>query len=800
MFRFRKINISVLSVVAMLMPILASAQSKPKVKSVDLTIPVPKPGMSLFDAREFQLISANTEYGDLATTGDIAVASLDFEGDFKENDDGDMFFKDGFNYLVRLKFMVNPDGKYDTDYIFKNNDYYIDGTRIKATVNGVEAKVLRSVPYFIDVELFMSVGSGGAGSDREEAMKKPTDYELNKNSYRGSLVAYSVKEADAVCPDTNPYDLIVINDLYHPRFYANVKFGIMGNGYPGQKCMLVTKLLVDTDNPEIYLSTAGDINNTIQGTYNIREVWISDKVNPVDFVRTICAVMMGGDDDKTKIYFPAYSMLFHSGRATLFVPEAAAPALKQLFARPTWSYHILFKIKTYSGDVHTAQKAGADAAKPLCINHVFTDKVAAADKIYRYGTCGRTQRYYYSCRICGQNEHNANHTFSLTAEGDNGPHQCEEPLADDQAYIGVNASGHHVWWYSCIWCGHSDGYEQRHITKRDWQLSGTEANYEEFRKTMAEIADNTEREALLKTTALPGMFILPHKSDAKMTATFQSVVNYALNDNLLDDAVLGKDYTMPLTQLQLRSLAVRFTEELIKKEIKLDKKQAGAFADSYSAKAAAIGLLEGHFSGSDAPSINAPATRQEVATMIYRALRYIESQGVYSYTEYDSALSRYKDHERVASWAKEPMAFMEALGLLTGISESELGPESVCTIEKAIEVTEKSTHAHQLGWYQARSWGEGTGRSYEGSVCYMPHVSGTTNHFISPGERVWVTGPRVGLMYDFLPIRESYSGERMYVKAEWFRPVRPRVLKSAETTFAPLHTRDYLDGIYIWGN
>ena len=796
----RKIIISALSVVVALMPMATSAQNKPKVKSVDLTIPVPEPGMSLFDAREFQLISAKTEYGDLAATGDIAVASLDFQGDFTEADDGDMFFKDGFDYLVKLKFMVNPEGKYDTDYEFKNNDYFIDGSRIKATVNGVEAKVLRSVPYFIDVEMLMSVGSGGANSDRAAAMNKTADYELNKNSYRGSLVAYSVKDADAACPDTNPYDLIVINDLYHPRFYANVGFGIMGNGYPGQRCMRVTKLLVDTADPEIYGAAASDVNNTIQGTFNIREVWISDKVDPVDFVRTICRAMQGFDDDKTKIYHPAYSMLFHSGRATLFVPEAAAPALKQLFARPTWSYHILFTIKTYSGDVRSAYNAGANAAKPFCVNHVFTDKVAAADKIYRYGNCGRTQRYYYSCRICGKNEHNANHTFSLTAEGDYGPHQCEQPLANDQAYIGVNASGHHVWWYSCIWCGHSDGYEQRHLTKREWQQSGTEASYEDFKKALADIADNTEREALLMTTALPGMFILPYKSDAKMDVAFQSCVNYALNDNLLDDNVLGKDYTLPLTQLQLRSLAVRLAEELTRKEIKLDKKQSGAFADSYSAKAAAIGLLGGYFSGADAPSSSSPATRQEVATMIYRVLRYIESQGVYCYTEYDSALSRYKDRGRVAEWAEEPMAFMDALGLLTGTSESELSPEAVCTIEQAIEVTEKSTHAQQLGWYQARSWGEGEGRSYEGAACYMPHVGGTTNHTHSPGERVWVTEPRVGLMWDFLPIRESYTGETMYVKAEWFRPVRPRVFKSNGTTFAPLHTRDYLDGVSIWGN
>lgn len=146
---------------ALLLPLDSSAQSKPKIKSVDFTIQVPTPGMSLFDAREMQFTSAKTEFGDLAATGGIQVQEIDWIGDFREDDEGDMFFKDGFIYKARIKFMVDPSGKYDTDYIFKDNDYYIDGSRISATVNGVQAKVERSAPYFIDIEVSMPVGAGG---------------------------------------------------------------------------------------------------------------------------------------------------------------------------------------------------------------------------------------------------------------------------------------------------------------------------------------------------------------------------------------------------------------------------------------------------------------------------------------------------------------------------------------------------------------------------------------------------------------------------------------------------------------
>lgn len=567
-----------LSVAALLLPLDSSAQSKPKIKSVDFTIQVPTPGMSLFDAREMQFTSAKTEFGDLAATGGIQVQEIDWIGDFREDDEGDMFFKDGFIYKARIKFMVDPSGKYDTDYIFKDNDYYIDGSRISATVNGVQAKVERSAPYFIDIEVSMPVGAGGKGSMRDLAQSSPTDYELNKDSYRASQKAYSIAEADAACPDVSPLDVITINNTYHAAFRAMREFG---DEFIGHKNMLVTKVIVDTDDERIYGDVASDVNNTIQGPFNIREVWLSDKVDAVKFIRAIFAVMQGYTPEHSDIYCPEFSYLFHTQRATLFIPETAVADVRAMFSRPTWSFRTLFSLKTYSGDVHSAQGAGATAAKPFCTSHVFTDKVAAADKVFRYGTCSNWPEYYYSCKICGKCEHNDKHVFSMNRPTwEVRAHQYDQPVADDQAYVGVNSAGQHVWWYSCIWCGHSEGYDQRHITKAEWQASGTEGTYESYRDAMADMTKQFEESALLKTTAQPGMFILKKKSDSKMSPAFQSSVNFALNDNLLDESVLGNDYTLPLNHRQLNSLAEHLVKELTGSEatassIGLDKALGG---------------------------------------------------------------------------------------------------------------------------------------------------------------------------------------------------------------------------------
>ena len=766
-----------LSVAALLLPLDSSAQSKPKIKSVDFTIQVPTPGMSLFDAREMQFTSAKTEFGDLAATGGIQVQESDWIGDFREDDEGDMFFKDGFIYKARIKFMVDPSGKYDTDYIFKDNDYYIDGSRISATVNGVQAKVERSAPYFIDIEVSMPVGAGGKGSMRDLAQSSPTDYELNKDSYRASQKAYSIAEADAACPDVSPLDVITINNTYHAAFRAMREFG---DEFIGHKNMLVTKVIVDTDDERIYGDVASDVNNTIQGPFNIREVWLSDKVDAVKFIRAIFAVMQGYTPEHSDIYCPEFSYLFHTQRATLFIPETAVADVRAMFSRPTWSFRTLFSLKTYSGDVHSAQGAGATAAKPFCTSHVFTDKVAAADKVFRYGTCSNWPEYYYSCKICGKCEHNDKHVFSMNRPTwEVRAHQYDQPVADDQAYVGVNSAGQHVWWYSCIWCGHSEGYDQRHITKAEWQASGTEGTYESYRDAMADMTKQFEESALLKTTAQPGMFILKKKSDSKMSPAFQSSVNFALNDNLLDESVLGNDYTLPLNHRQLNSLAEHLVKELTGSE----------------ATASSIGLDKAL--GGKAPADDSPVSRQEMAAVMYRALRYIEECGVYSYTEFVSGLDKYSDHIRIAPWAKEAMAFMEALGLMNASSGGTLFPEKTCSIEEAIDLTEKCTHAHQLGWYQARSWGEGDGRSYFGNVCYIPHQEMSTNHTYAPGERVWVTGPRLGGSSKSLPILEPYTGQILYVDAEWFRPVRKFVYTSKRTITGPIIFQDYFDGVSI---
>ena len=126
---------------------------------------------------------------------------------------------------------------------------------------------------------------------------------------------------------------------------------------------------------------------------------------------------------------------------------------------------------------------------------------------------------------------------------------------------------------------------------------------------------------------------------------------------------------------------------------------ANTFTDTnnaYVLKAYAAGITTGTSATTFSP--NATLNRQQMATFLRRTLQYVEKNSGYSYTSYTSKLASYTDNALVQSWAKEAMAFMNALDLVKGTTATTLNPNGTCTIEQAVIVAERSVYAHQIGW------------------------------------------------------------------------------------------------------
>ena len=400
-----------------------------------------------------------------------------------------------------------------------------------------------------------------------------------------------------------------------------------------------------------------------------------------------------------------------------------------------------------------AQKAGVAATKLLtCTKHVFTAKIEAADRVCQYNTCKQPFKWFYSCKVCGKCERNKAHTFS----GGTGAevlewHSMGEDIANDQAYIGVNAAGEHLYWKSCVYCGISHSYHMKHLVPRDQKMMGMDGTFEQYKAGMLENLKSTENMCLLQTT-LPSdeMFILPRKSEAKMSVWAQDGVNRALCDNLIDDAVLGNDYTKPVTREQLRSIMTLLVKEMSGKD----------------ASASAIGLDDAALPKSG------NVTRQELAAYIHRTLLYLEQNSELAYSEYESRLPKYTDHTQIKEWAKEPMAFCNALEVIDPKTATTLAPNEVCTIEFALTTAERATMAHRTGWYQAVSPGE--------LEDFLSPI-GERNHytFVSTFgncNRIWASRVKNG-MYKFLPTTEPFTGARCYVDARALHPIRAKMGK-----------------------
>lgn len=726
--------------------------AKKKIKSVEIKMDAPTPGMDLEDAEKLALKAVNTAYGDLFKSGVITLRDISWDGEFGENKKGYPTLKAGYPYIATIQIMIDTNGDYQTDYVMKDGDYVLSPENFKATVNGMPARLLTSAPYFPIMQVTFIIPGGNGGPLKKD--HHFLDYDVLKKEYRSTLPYISRKEADEVYPHSHPLDVLVIDksdmlyEFMHEKYISS-----SGHAYKNHNTLLMTKMIIDisngSDNNNIseFAETLGGPYSTI---FNLKEVWLSPKVDAVKYVKDLNKATVDRLTNWARHYMGQSTKLY-TAKGTLFIPEKAGKAVLDCLAldatEPTYT------IRTYRGDVFEAQKAGVAATKLLtCTKHVFTAKIEAADRVCQYNTCKQPFKWFYSCKVCGKCERNKAHTFS----GGTGAevlewHSMGEDIANDQAYIGVNAAGEHLYWKSCVYCGISHSYHMKHLVPRDQKMMGMDGTFEQYKAGMLENLKSTENMCLLQTT-LPSdeMFILPRKSEAKMSVWAQDGVNRALCDNLIDDAVLGNDYTKPVTREQLRSIMTLLVKEMSGKD----------------ASASAIGLDDAALPKSGS------VTRQELAAYIHRTLLYLEQNSELAYSEYESRLPKYTDHTQIKEWAKEPMAFCNALEVIDPKTATTLAPNEVCTIELALTTAERATMAHRTGWYQAVSPGE--------LEDFLSPI-GERNHytFVSTFgncDRIWASRVKNG-MYKFLPTTEPFTGARCYVDARALHPIRAKMGK-----------------------
>lgn len=761
-----------------LVPLTASAAEPTKLNHIDIVFDMPKAGDSREMETEVTVRSIKSGNIDLMAAG-ATIMYTEWAGDDVETED-DFLFRAGTTYLVTIKLAFDTTKGYCANYKMLEGDTVVTADTFTATVNGQPATARTSAPYFPTLQVSLKIeGERMTDTERAElaAKQEKTAAALAK-ARRAVYPARTQAEADVKNPE-NKGKTVVIMDREH-----------RGEGYNFATLDAyddIGTLIMDVDDSDFYNhECATGFAWVIVWKPYLNEIWLSDKVDVYTFVGR-----MDGELHDPVFHSPLWEsrsdLQFCTTDATLYIPESSVAEFAKKMTEGR-GYSIPYSIKVYSGnDVYGAQKAGGAAAtKDWCPGHVYTHQIRSADRVYTFANCQTAPRWYYSCAICGKCEYNPNH---VSANFKAKPIEklmefthatLYDELATDEAYIGVNAAGMHVYWLSCDVCGRSDRYLQQHLTEKDLTLSGNDSTLEHYQQEVNAALQMRETLALSSTEDQAGMFTLRLRNTAKTSAWAQSDVNFALNDNLLDLDLLGNDYTKNISRLQFCSVVVRLAEEMTGKTI--TPAAANTFTDTnspYVLKAYAAGITSGTSATTFSP--DATLNRQQMATFLYRTLRYIEKNSDYKYTSYTSKLANYADNAQLESWAVESMAFMNALDLIKGTADTTLSPNNKCTIEQAIAVAERSVYAHQIGWCQVE-FSELKGDS-QTDFLTLPVMGTNVGATPREGTIIWSLGKRLGVYmdepeidnnmpYTYCPVINYYTGQKQYIVARDLVPIR----------------------------
>ena len=137
------------------------------------------------------------------------------------------------------------------------------------------------------------------------------------------------------------------------------------------------------------------------------------------------------------------------------------------------------------------------------------------------------------------------------------------------------------------------------------------------------------------------------------------------------------------TRLQFAQLAVSLAETITGKQLPQNK--SVAFKDCNDAavlKAYQAGIVNGVSDTEFAP--NESLTREQLATMIWRTVKYIQKETNKEKLTDGGDISGFADAGDVSDYASEAVAALAKYDIMKGTSETELSPKSACTVEQSV--------------------------------------------------------------------------------------------------------------------
>lgn len=142
----------------------------------------------------------------------------------------------------------------------------------------------------------------------------------------------------------------------------------------------------------------------------------------------------------------------------------------------------------------------------------------------------------------------------------------------------------------------------------------------------------------------------------------------------------GHSYQSPATRAQFAEGVMRAVVQVAGWPLQPEKRPFSDCDDYWVLTAYEAGIVNGTSATTFAPDRR--VTRQEIAVMLHRAVKYLETKTGKSVLTQAGDISSFADAAQVASWAKEGVSAMNAAGIVKG-SGLSLYPAANCTLEQA---------------------------------------------------------------------------------------------------------------------
>jgi len=168
----------------------------------------------------------------------------------------------------------------------------------------------------------------------------------------------------------------------------------------------------------------------------------------------------------------------------------------------------------------------------------------------------------------------------------------------------------------------------------------------------------------------------------KISSWAEETVDAAYMAGIVPPMSDNPGYKDNITREQFAELAVAMVTKVCG-EVELTGEKT--FTDCTNEKvllAAQLGIVNGVSADKFSPKTT--TNREQIATMVNRAIDYInENEGI-DLTPNPADISKFTDANKVSNWAKDGVGTLAANGIMNGTSATTLSPKAPCTVEQSI--------------------------------------------------------------------------------------------------------------------